>query len=301
MPYRILQGESVESALIRIGREQVDTALGELADTDLSDLDRARQVRRRTKRVRALLRLVRGGLGKGWLREDRWFRDRSRELAPFRDMDVRIVTLDALLAAAPDLAQAPGVAAMRARMVAERDALRADGRLDQALERTRLALLDARERIDGWQVRGDGFAVLRAGLAGEYREGRRALRRASAGDDPVRRHEWRRLAKYHWLHATLLREIWPATMEPYIAQVREIVDLVGDEHNLVVLGAYLWPEGAGSGPPASGAPEELRERTDQQRVVLLERAGPLGRYLYAERPGALVRRWEAWWTLWRTP
>jgi len=300
MPYRILRDEPASSALIRIACEQMDTALRELGADDLTDLEKARQARRRSKRVRALLGLYRGGLGERARTEDRFFRAALRALGPYRDADVRIDTLAALLAAEPGLAQAPEVTDLRPRLLGEREALCAGGRLREALAGAQQAFAQARERAPSWQVGGSGFAALHEGLVAEYAAGRRALRRARAApDDTDLRHAWRRAAKNHWLHATLLRDVWPAAMDPHILQVRELVDLLGDEHNLIVLEGWLWPAESASPAAGAGAPAALQATISRERTALLERAWPLGRYLYAERPPALARRWRAWWRLWR--
>lgn len=300
MPYRIRNGEPPAEALPRIAAEQLDRALAELADPALSSYERARQARRRAKRLRALLALYRDPLGATYRREDRWFRARSRLLAPYRDADVAVEALDGLLTLAPDLAEAPALGALRGELVLRRDVLAHEGGLAAHLAELAQDLGAARRRAGGWSVpAGADWGALAGGLRMTYARGRRAMRRALADDSSLLRHAWRRRAKDHWLQARLLASIWPAALQPYGVLVRELVDLLGEEHNLLVLWEAVKRGRAVSASAAGGAERLLGPLILRQQVALLARAWPLGRRLYAERPAALVQRWGAWWALWR--
>src|ERR671911_3201873 len=96
MKYRFVAGETVTEGLRRIARGRIDHALDELrGETDSSPSEAVHEARKDTKKLRALLRLVRYDIGeKAYRRESAAFRDAARELAGARDADVMITTLD---------------------------------------------------------------------------------------------------------------------------------------------------------------------------------------------------------------
>ena len=298
MAYRVKRKESPRKALRRIAREQIDRLLGELAEPSLFPYDRALQVRRRCKRMRALLRLFRGSLGATFAEEDRWYRDAARSLAPFRDADALLETLTGLLRLDPHLAQAPDVAEFLLRLAHEREALAEAEGLSERLDALAGELAGARDRVAGWKVRKRGYDAVGPGLERTARRGRRALARALAEGGPEARPAWRRQAKYHWLHVRLLRGVWPETLLPYHTSVQELIDLLGAEHNLVLLlGRLEAPEETVLGAESRQALQALAR---EQQGALLARAVPLGRRIHAERPAALGRRLGAYWDLWRS-
>ena len=60
--YQLSRDETVDSGIRRICHEQVDLALSQVHDPELSVADTVHEARRRCKRIRAALRLVRGEL-----------------------------------------------------------------------------------------------------------------------------------------------------------------------------------------------------------------------------------------------
>jgi len=58
MPYRFKRGQSIDTEVRRIVREQIDRAVGEIDDGDLDRHETVHQVSKRCKKVRAVLRVV---------------------------------------------------------------------------------------------------------------------------------------------------------------------------------------------------------------------------------------------------
>jgi len=99
MAFRLKPDESVAKGIRRLARNQIDKALDGL--TGLSEAEPEEVVhdaRKRFKRVRALLRLARCGLGRSlYDREDNRFRDAGRPLSEVRDAGVLVETFDQLI------------------------------------------------------------------------------------------------------------------------------------------------------------------------------------------------------------
>ncbi|HZD88798.1 MAG TPA: CHAD domain-containing protein, partial [Pseudolabrys sp.] len=102
MPYRFKRSDdSVEHGVRRIAIEQLDKAIDEIDDGDLSRGVRVHQVRKRCKKLRALIRLIRPTLA-DFAAENAALRDAGHALAFARDAAVLIATYDGLMDAYRD-------------------------------------------------------------------------------------------------------------------------------------------------------------------------------------------------------
>jgi CHAD domain-containing protein len=280
--YRLNQDESLPEGIRRVARGRIDHAIDELrGKTDSTPEEAVHEARKDMKKLRALLRLVRGELGGDtFARENACFRDAARELSGVRDSDVMLEALGAL-------EPPPGVGAeLRAAIKAER---RRDGAADRAgAARDAVAILkEARKRVDGWPLERDSFEAVADGLERSYRRGRRDFEAARAEPSPETLHEWRKRAKELWYHHTLLRSLWPPVMAASGEEAHVLSDHLGDDHDLVVLAG--WVSEHADARPA------FFEAIERRRAKLQEDAFALGARVYAEKPGAFVRRLERLW------
>ena len=295
MAFRIKAKEAVEDSLKRIATEQVDKAIAEIDDKKLSRDEAVHQVRKRCKKIRALLRLVRPALGNQFSAENRFFRDTAREVAGLRDALIQIETLDALVADAKERAR---IASVRKRLVA---AYKRTAR-DQAAHHERLAhvrrrLGEARQRIADWTLDASDFEAVCGGLLKTYARGRKAMRRAYKTSDPKAFHQWRKRVKYHRYQLQLLRDSWPPVHRAFLKELKTLSDLLGDEHDLTVFHDALrdHPDDFGSGK----AIQTLTRMIERRRAKLRAEAGPLGERIHAEAPKRLLQRQREYWAVWR--
>ena len=96
--YRLKEDEPLPDGIARVARGRIDHAIDELrGKTDSTPVEAVHEARKDMKKLRALLRLARGELGRQtYDRENACFRDAARELAGQRDADVMLETLDRL-------------------------------------------------------------------------------------------------------------------------------------------------------------------------------------------------------------
>ena len=280
--YRLEPGEPLPHGLARIARGRIDHAIDELrGKPDGSPEQAVHEARKDMKKLRALLRLAHGELGKpAFARENACFRDAARELAGVRDADVMLATLGALeLPAGVDLE-------LRKRIADAHAGQRSEGR-EAAARRAVAILTEARGRIDDWPLERDSFAAVSDGLERTYRRGRREFRAARAEPTTEALHEWRKRVKQLWYHGTLLRCAWPPVMAAYADEAHELSDRLGDDHDLAVLAGWV-AENVGEEP-------ELVEAVEARRAQLQREAFALGERLYAEKPSAYMRRLGRLW------
>jgi CHAD domain-containing protein len=288
--YRILVGERLADEIRRVGREQLDAALEGLTSSPDPE-GGVHEVRRRLKKVRTLLRLVRGPLGEAYATENKRLRDRGRALADVRDAQVARETFDRVF---PE-PRSRGIRALRERLAQDQRRAAARGEpLERRLRTVRKQLLADRRRITRWPLRGvRGFDALGAGAARSYRRGRRALKRAEDGGGPEDFHEWRKRVKYHRDQVRLLEDTWRRPLKARRRSLGRLSDLLGEAHDLFMLRQWL----ARLGEEAELGEEMTRVLADldRRRRALEGEALPVGRRLFIEKPKHLVRRVRVCW------
>lgn len=299
MSYRFESGEAVPAASRRVAAEQLAQALESLREEG----DRAEAVhdaRKRLKKLRALLRLLRDDLGgTAYKRENRRFRDAGRALSGVRDAEVLVETLDQLRGHFDGVLLARAFAGARRELMRRQEA--ATRRVLEEGERdaeVAAELEAAQARLADWPLESEGWPAVAGGLERVYARGRDAFAEVCEDSgDAAAFHEWRKRVKDLWYHLRLLREVWPEPMKAARDEAKALSDLLGDDHDLVVLEETLRAE-----PEAFGGTEEraallglIAERSAQLRAA----AQPLGERLYAEKPSRFARRVERYWRAWQ--
>ncbi len=300
MAFRLQREESVQAGVRRIAAEQIDRALGEIADDALDHDQTVHQVRKRCKKLRGLVRLVRPAFETTYRRENAWFRDAARELSSVRDADVLLATFENVVKHNAGRTNNAALAQVRAALEEYRRWRRAqDGgraaRLEQFAERLR----QARPRVGAWSLDSTGFAAIAGGLEENYRRGREAMKTAYADPTAENFHEWRKRTKYLGHHLDLLCNLWKPAMTVHRDAADELSQLLGDEHDLAVLQATLLSE---EWEPAGDIPDQalLIDLIDRRRQEIQTAAHPLGARVFAEKPSCLTVRLKKYWKAWRS-
>lgn len=276
-------GEPPETALRAIAIDQLDEALSDLDEPDSSERSAVHEARRRTKKLRGLLRLVRAGFD-DFETENAALRDAAGVLSHLRDREVQHETLAALA----EWRSTP----LLTRLLASDTVAPHDDR--PALDEFRARLQELRHRADKWTLSRPGTETLARGLRRNYRAARRRMHRARRDDAPEQFHEWRKGNKAHGFQLDLLRKAAPETIEGDLDVVDKLSAVLGQHHDLVVLRMA-----AEQNHLPLAAPDEVDELTAliAERLDELERdAFELGRQVYAERPRGFVRRMMAYWS-----
>ena len=277
--YRFKRREPLPEAIARVARGRIDDAIDELSGaTDSSPEEAVHNARKDMKKLRALLRLVRGELGKSvYQRENACFRDAAAALAGARDADVMRVTLDKL-----ELDEAVS-GPLRQALEAHRLRTSGGGREHAASEAVEM-LSEARARIVDWPLEDGSFAAIEPGLRRMYRSGRREWRAMRKDPTTEGLHEWRKRTKELWYDHELLRPLWKPVMKAVGDEAHDLSDLLGDDHDLAVL--LEWTREHHEPAP------ELVDAVEARRSKLQEEAFELGARLYADRTKVFIRRLE---------
>ncbi|WP_339709043.1 CHAD domain-containing protein [uncultured Sphingosinicella sp.] len=288
MAYRFARGDAgIEAALRRIAAEQLDGALAALEGAD-ADLERSvHGVRTATKRIRALLRLLRA-VFPGYSEANAALRTLAARLADVREAQVLLATFDSVAGESGGKT----LAAFRKELEADEAAAALRVRGD-VLEDARARLLALRAAAVGWRIERDGFGALRKGLRRTCRKAVKLMGEAggAAGDDIEAFHEWRKHIKDHGFQVRLLHDIDPG-LTARGEMLGRLGNLLGEQHDLCALEARLHDR-------KEKALRRLEKAAIERRHVLEKEALKLGAVLFEEPCKARLRRWERAWDDWR--
>ena len=250
-------------------------------------------LRKRCKRLRSLLRLVAPEFS-GYTAKNAAIRDAAADLSITRDAQALVETFDHYIA--PDDESEPRrFAHIRQTLVQDCEQLGGTGK--EAVEAFAHAMKGLRERADGWKLETTGFPALRKGLARTYEAGRAGMRKAHDKADPVIFHDWRKAVKYHGHHMALLRDLAPEVLPTQRVLAEQLGEVLGDHHNLYVLLDTLDKSPSRYGSPAQL--EAVASVAERHSRALEDQAFTLGRQLLAEKPEALIERFQSYWKSWR--
>ena len=289
MAFHLKLGEDVAKGVRRIAIEQIKGALRDADDPKAQDAA-PHAIRKRCKKLRGLLRLVRGSFD-DYAVEQRALRDAARKLAGVREAGAHLETLSRLCARDSGLYPGPDFEQARSWLQLQRDAVVRASREQDCMQEARSMLLAQRGRITQWTLQEQGFDAIEGGLVGNYRSARRAL--AAACDDPSAHHlhELRKYVKYHRIHLDLLHKRWPRPLMAFVHEAEDLGEFLGDHHDIEVLLTTL-----GHGDAALGDATERIAASVRPELARLEHAAFCSaRRLLADKPRCFGSRMRGYW------
>jgi CHAD domain-containing protein len=292
MAYRLKQDEGMATGLRRIVREELGKAIAELGGERSEDPDAAvHEARKHLKKARAALRLARFDVGAGLRREENArLRETQRRLGGARDAQVLLETLAGLRG--PAGRPLPERTTRKLRVALTERRARARAGADEQRTAAIAELGAARDRVDGWPLRDEGFGATAAGLRRIQRDGRRARRAAAATTAAEEWHEWRKRVKDLWYATRILRPFAALELGALVEEADGLGELLGDLHDLAVLRAAVAEHGSDLTERQAA---QIRAAIDSASAELRERAVAPGKRLHAERPKRLAERVAAYW------
>lgn len=286
--------------------EQLERAAAGFFDGEVTLGGAVHESRKSIKRVRALLRLVRGELPDHIFEfENNSLRDTSRLVAEIRSAQG---VLDAAMSVHGlywDLLAEGTFVELIARLSRRRDLTELKavedpnliGRVVRGLER-------AHQRYGSWptdpearEVYGlgirDSFQAVSPGLSGTYDSGRQAMvhayRRAAPGDF----HRWRKRVKDIRHQMEFLAPLWPEVVVGTAMTLNRLGDILGEDNDMAELLTLLTARHDLCPNPRERS--LFRALADQRRGELRVAAEILGRRVYAEKAKTLSSRFGEYW------
>lgn len=300
------QTEPLGVGVKRVTMEQLELAAAGYFDSEAPFGTAVHESRKSIKRVRAMLRLVRGELSdRIYDFENKSLRDTGRLLSDLRAAQGVMNAALSIENIYGDLLAEGTFSEMIARLSRRRDLTELNaledpnlmGRVVRSLERAYHRYgswptdPDARE-VYGLGIR-DSFDALGPGLDSTYSHGRvsmvTAYRRNASGDF----HEWRKRVKDLRHQMEFLAPLWPEVVVGTAMTLHRLGDILGEDNDLAELLGLLRERSDLC--PDSRERSLFRALARQRRSELQLAAEILGRRVYAEKPEDLTWRFGEYW------
>jgi CHAD domain-containing protein len=234
------------------------------------------QVRIGVKKMRALLRLIRRQLGERLYHKqnDAW-RSVGNSLAPLRNMQVQLKTLDKVCGSALWQISDEEFASLHEVLSKEREAH--FDLVEVSKKPLKLKLHAALRGMNGWPLKGLKNRDLRSGLKKSHHRFLKAYERARAAPTNGNLHEWRKRTKDLLYQLNMMKLLVRKSVEKLFGSLEQIGKDLGDHHDLALLERMI----AKCDPPVS---KQLRSSIRQRRVELQQSAFKLSRELSLNDP-----------------
>lgn len=293
MPFCFKRKESIQTAVRRICCERIEAALKCLRRKN--HFDGVHDVRREIKKLRAILRLVRGEIGKKIYRKHTHvLREAAAHLTTMRDAQVKLNALGGLTKHfGRQLPKQPFSGIKKAlrhncreqeRKLLKQNSLRAVEKI----------LKKFRKRIGDLQIESDGWTAIGPGLKKSYCRGREAFETVRADPSPENFHEWRKRVKDLWLQLRLLCPASPKKLRSMTDELESPGNFLGDDHDLFLLAEFVVVNISG----CRNAPL-LEKLICRRQKELRTSALKVGKKIYLETPKQFCTRAGNYWKLWR--
>jgi len=219
MAFCLKKSEQPGIGLQRIALEQLDIVIREIDDSGCSRDAVVHSLRSRCKKINAILELVKPALGVDYVRMKTLTKQASRRLAVLRDNAVR-----------NQLSESKEL---------DRPSNRTWREKNRLLDESRMQIELLREYVTRWARYPIDQSVIVDGLRRTYRRARhrwKVVRRKDTADNFHRLRKW---IKYLWYQVRILEKNNKAELRPIRKYLRRVGMLLGEAHDLEVLGYQL--------------------------------------------------------------
>lgn len=300
------ESEPLAVGVKRVTMEQLERAASGFFDVDMEFGQAVHESRKSIKRVRAMVRLVRGELSdRVYSFENESLRDTGRTISEIRAAQGVLNAALSVQSIYGDLLAEGTFGQMIERLTRRRDLTELNaledpnlvGRVVRSLERAYHRYSswptdpDARE-VYGMGIR-DSFEALGPGLDSTYRQGRQTMVTAYRRGEPGDFHQWRKRVKDMRHQMEFLAPLWPEVVVGTAMTLHRLGDILGEDNDLAELLELL-----GDRADLCPNPRErslFRALAHQRRSELQVAAEILGRRIYAEKPKSLTWRFGEYW------
>lgn len=284
MAYRLSGNKGLEADVQRIADELFARAWRVTGDSKVQRDKAVHEARKCIKMLRGLVRLADDGSAKaaGFAVSDAHFRNAAKELSAVRDATVAIRTLESLSPAAKDSISNKKAKALRSELLSKRRVAASKINDGEGMELFRRSLRKGYKSLGQLSLSKKYSAALpERGFARTYRRARKMMKKADKDRSPELLHRWRRHTKYHYYHAKLLAGRGVPGMATRVRGTRRLEKLLGEHHDLIVLGEEISEFGRKFG--VNGELNDLTERLRATAEDKEEQAFRLGKRLFAEK------------------
>ncbi|MDX1542762.1 MAG: CHAD domain-containing protein [Christiangramia sp.] len=292
MTYKFEKDRPLTKNITSVAAEEVDGCITSLSTMNIHEA--VHDIRKRLKKLRALARLVRDEMGEeNYKAINIYYRDLGRELSDFRDLTAHIETMEVLRDRYGNHLYVNFFNSVIRNIEKERDEMEKKLREKSFFsEHLPNKLNYAQKELVKWPVGKDDISIILPSIERVYKRGKKALKKAYENPGKEIFHEWRKRVKYLWYQILLLQETWPELFGTFEAEIHELADYLGNDHDLMVLNDRLKKDGFKLGDPQQ---EELIHAIVMEYSEHLRGHAKIkGELIYAEEPEDFTKRIESY-------
>lgn len=300
MSFRLVRSESFIQGIARIVNEQIALASEELDLRPIDPITVPHQVRKRCKKIRALIRLAKTGMknGKTYQQENTRLRDAARMISDIRDAQVMINTYDHLMALQSPEMDRREFGPIRRRLSSRFERLLHErASLEQSFQDIQASLLKSQQHISDALLNDCRKSAMYEGLKTTYAKASRAMAEVFTQPTDEGFHDWRKHVKYHWYHCRLVRDVWDPVFSGRSSELHRLEEYLGEDHDLSVFERWLT-ESREASRSSDWSYANLIGVIHQRKQMLRTAVRPLGCRLFVESPKDFSKRICAYWKVW---
>jgi CHAD domain-containing protein len=277
----------IEDELTKIVRQQLRTAAHALTTSEGSQFQSAvHESRKSIKKVRAVAAFLKQAGAKLPRRDRKRLKSAARALSRVRDSTAIIDTFDRVRRRYPKQLPEHTYGILRRGLVAARDRNEARAQRDGVVAEAAERLEKTRKSVKKWTYPSIKRSGMIAIVAASYRRSRNAMKRARVTGQSATLHRWRKEVKTLWYQLRLARPLM-TRVAPLIAKLNRLETELGDDQNLVVLGATL--RGCRDLRTMRAEMRQIDRLARRMRQPLRRRAFARGRRLHVRKAEAFAR------------
>jgi CHAD domain-containing protein len=287
MSFELHRRKHLEDELAKVVRRELRKTVRALSTSARTASESViHESRKSVKKVRAVAALLERAGATLPGKDRKRLKSAARALSRLRDSAVVIESLDRVRRRYPKQLPEHTYRILRRGLVNARDReaaqVKRDGVVAEAAER----LAKSRRSAKAWASPSIGVSEIVAVMAASYRRSRKAMKRSRATGQSATLHRWRKELKTLWYQLRLVRPLTKG-VTPLIAELKRLETDLGEEHNLVVLGATL--RGCRELRSMRGELRHIERLAWRMRQPLRRRALALGRRVHTRKPKAFAR------------
>jgi CHAD domain-containing protein len=287
MSFELHQRKHLEDELTKIVRRELRTTVRALTTSDGTAFETViHESRKSVKKVRAVTAFL-DQAGAKLPRQDRKrLKSAARSLSRLRDSAAIIESLDRIRRRYPKRLPQHTYRILCRGLVGARNRQEARAKRDGVVAEAAERLAKTRKSAKEWTSPSIGVSDLVAVISASYRRSRKGMKRSRTTGQSATLHRWRKELKTLWYQLRLARPL-TSGVAPLIADLKRLETALGDDHNLVVLGATL--RGCRELRSMRAELRKIERLAVRMRQPLRRRAFALGHRVHARKPAAFAR------------
>ncbi len=283
--------EEWKREVIKLIEKATDELQG--ANTEETRHEAVHTARKCFKKIRAALRLVRDEAD-FYEKQNVFFRDLGRQISDVRDATSMLETVGNLREHYDSKLYKNAFTELETALKNHREKLAEElWKEGDILNEIADKLKSKKEEVPHWTLKVEGFSEIKPSVKRVYKRGKHRLADCENRGNAEDFHQWRKRAKYLRYQLRMLYDAWPAVLKTLEAELHEITDLVGEDHDLHVLKEWVKMTGFTFSQPDE---QELFEAISSHRQENLKTwALLLGERWYYQTPSGFTDRLEHYW------